>query len=136
MILGDVTMCTLLVLSGEVLEALGAQGHQLGNRGDVPVGVGDLGVAEVGRECQDPMIDVDAVLVPAQEPANGERVAQIVYARSASAALCCPTEAISEPAEGLLDSCQRERRCAIRAEEMHPERGALHGRRRVGRRSG
>jgi hypothetical protein len=48
-----------------LLESLRGDGHQLWNRGEVPIRVGDFGVAEVGREREDLAVDIDAVLVPA-----------------------------------------------------------------------
>ena len=62
---------------GEAFETLPGGGEQLGDSGAVPVGVGDLGVAEVGCESQDLAIYICAFLVPAQQPVNDKAVALI-----------------------------------------------------------
>ena len=61
----------------KAFEALRGAGEQLRDSGAVPVGVGDLGVAEIGRQGQDLVIDIGAVLVPAQQPSRDEGVAII-----------------------------------------------------------
>ena len=96
-------------MSSEPLEALGGEGHQLGDRGEVPVRVGGPGVAEVGRECQDLAIEISAVLVPTQEPADGECVTSVQNARPARAPVGSLTEAISHTSEGHLDGVGLER---------------------------
>src|ERR1700741_3985924 len=63
------------------LELLRAERHQLGHASEIPVGVGDHRMAYVGRECEHGLVDVDALLVPGQDPAHDERMAQIVNAR-------------------------------------------------------
>ena len=57
---------------GEAFETLPGGGEQLGDTGAVPVGVGDLDVAEVGCESQDLAIYICAFLVPVQQPAYDE----------------------------------------------------------------
>src|SRR3989304_5261231 len=104
-------------MPSEPLEALGGDAHQLRNGGEIPVSVRHLGVAEIGRERQNLAIDIGAVLVPAQEPAHGEAVAQVVDARSACASPSGPTQSLPEPAEGLFHSCERESGCALSPEE-------------------
>ena len=87
-----------------MLEALSGNGHQLRYCGEIPVGVGDLGVAEVGRERKDLPVYLGAFLIPPQESANGERVAQIVDPRPPCAAMRGPAQTIAQPAEGLFNS--------------------------------
>jgi len=62
---------------GESLETLRGVAEQLRNGGAVPVGIGDLGVAEIGRESEDLAIDVGAVLTPAEQPSCDESMAII-----------------------------------------------------------
>ena len=62
---------------GEAFETLRGAGEQLGNGCAVPVGVGDLGVSDVGRQGQHLAIDIGAVLIPAQQPSRYEGMSQI-----------------------------------------------------------
>ena len=59
----------------------GGVGHELGGRGQIPVGVGRVGVPEVGRQHRHPRRDVEAVAIPAQQRVDRERVPQVVDAR-------------------------------------------------------
>ena len=63
------------------------------------------------------MLDIGAVLVPAQQPSRDEGVSQVVNARSARAPVSGPAQTLLEPAEGLVPG--------------RPHRTAQH---RVGRR--
>ncbi len=60
------------------LEADGCEGKQLGGRRQVPVGVGRVDVAEVGRQRREAGLDVDAVPVPADQGRYGEAVPEVV----------------------------------------------------------
>ena len=55
-------------------EALTSQGQELGDRGDVPVRVGDPGVDNIGGQDIDDAIDALRLLVTAHEGAADERV--------------------------------------------------------------
>src|ERR1019366_5293213 len=76
---------------GEALEALADQAHQLRHAGEVPIGVGDLGVAEVGRQRQHALADVLPLLVPEHQPPDGEGMPKIMDARRAVTASIDPT---------------------------------------------
>src|ERR1700689_4118770 len=69
-------------IASEPLEPSSRNRHQLWDPRDVPVRVGDLCVPEVGRERSDALLDIDAVAVPAEETAAGERVTEIVDPRT------------------------------------------------------
>ena len=88
---------------GELLEALRGDGHELGDRGEVPVRVGDLGMAKIGGQREDLAVDVNALLVPTQEPTHGERVTKTMDVWPPCAAACGPAQATAHSAEGPLD---------------------------------
>ena len=53
-----------------------------GTAGEIPVGVGHHRVADVGRQRQHRLIDVDALRVPEHDATNDEGVPQVVDARA------------------------------------------------------
>jgi hypothetical protein len=55
-------------------EALTSQGHEVWDCGDVPVRVGDPGVADVGGQEIDDVIDTLMLLITAHQGAAEERV--------------------------------------------------------------
>ena len=63
------------------LEAARRGRHQVGHRGEIPVGARHVHVAEVGGQGGDVLIDVHPRLVPPQQHTDGEGVAQIMDAR-------------------------------------------------------
>src|SRR5205823_6474818 len=96
---------------------MGSESHELGNGGEIPVGVRDLGMAEVGRENGDLAVDVDPLLGPAQEAANRERVAEVVDARQPCASLSSPSEPATYLQERPLDGHVRKGGGVLRAQE-------------------
>ena len=66
---------------GEPLEPGGGQVEQLGDAGEIPVGVADLGMAQVGRQGQDGVVEVRPLGVPAEEPPAGEGVPEVMDPR-------------------------------------------------------
>ena len=103
---------------GESLETLRGAAEQLRNGGAVPVGVGDLGVAEIGRESEDLAIDVGAVLTPAQQPSRDESVAKVVNAWLARASVPSPAQTLPDPGKRLLYGMALESRRTLGAEEV------------------
>ena len=79
---------------------------------------GDLDVAEVGCKSQDFAIHIRAFLVPAQQPAHDEGVAQVVDARLGRTPLRGPVETPPELAECGLHRGAREPRRLLGAEEV------------------
>jgi hypothetical protein len=53
-------------------EPSGSDGHQLWCGGDIPIGVGDMSVADVRGEREDVALDVGIVLVPMLKPLGNE----------------------------------------------------------------
>src|SRR5262249_56138249 len=51
---------------GELLEPGGGQVEQLGDGGQIPVGVADLGMTQIGRQGQDGMVEVCPFGIPAE----------------------------------------------------------------------
>ena len=82
-------------LRGEALESLCGQGHELGDGREVPVGVGDLGVAQIGGQVRHAVVDVGALVVPALHAPHDECVPQILKSRKTRPSLGGPTEAPS-----------------------------------------
>ena len=52
-------------------------------------------MTEIGRQCQDLVINIDALLVLAHESMDHKAVAEIVDARTACPAFGSPTQALS-----------------------------------------
>src|ERR1700730_251357 len=62
----------------EALEPVADQGHQFGHGAQIPVGVGDLRVSEVGGQREHGLIEVDALAVPEQHALDDEAVPKLV----------------------------------------------------------
>ena len=74
-----------------MLETLADEGHQLGCCRQVPVGTAGLEVSEVGGQQRQSSFDVQPDLIPVEQGANGEGVAQVVIVpTSAQPRLCRP----------------------------------------------
>ena len=85
-----------------VLETLGGQAEQLGRGRQVPVGVGRMDVAQVGRELREPGLDVEAVSIPADQGSHGETVSEVMWpgpARRPNAPRCRPRRTSSLKAQ-------------------------------------
>lgn len=63
-----------------VVETLCDDGEQFGCAGQIPVGVGHIGVAEVGGQQRQVGLHIDAVAIPTLEGHNSEAVPQVVWA--------------------------------------------------------
>src|SRR5260221_146549 len=74
----------MVSLLPEALEPCRSDRHELRNAGEVPVRVRDLRVTEVGRERSDALIDVGAGSVPPEKASTGERVPEVVDARTST----------------------------------------------------
>ena len=71
--------------------------------------VGDLDVAEVGRQRQHPLTHVNALIMPEHQPEHGKGVAKVVDARRAMAATIDPTELPPKFVEDAVDFAVRDR---------------------------
>lgn len=101
---GDLA-CLRIIISreiGELIEPAGSDRHQLGNAGEVPVRVEDLGVAQVSRQRQHLLVNLGIVGVPAHQPPHGEGVAQVVQARGIVSAAIDPTETVAQTIEDAV----------------------------------
>src|SRR5215831_15189233 len=89
-------------LAGPVLgggEALLAQLHQLGHGAQVPIGVGQVPVSQIGGQGPELGADRFPAPIPGQERADGKSVAQIVQAGDWSVG---PTQAATELGESRV----------------------------------
>ena len=66
---------------GELLEPGRGQGEQLGDCGEIPVGVLDLCVTEVGRQGEDGMVEIHLFGIPAQESPAGKGMPEVMDSR-------------------------------------------------------
>src|SRR5690606_589227 len=76
----------------EVLETLAHHLQEFGRAREVPVRVGDLGVAHVGRQRKHVLVHILALLMPAQQATHRKAVAQIVDAGRTVAAASDPAQ--------------------------------------------
>src|SRR5215831_5738855 len=76
-------------------EAIAGRDHQVGNTGEVPIGIGDLSMADIGGQRDDRIVDIRTFVLPALHSPANEGVAQIVNANlvigSTSNNICVPT---------------------------------------------
>ena len=88
---------------GEKLKAFARDRHEFRDTGQIPIGVGDLDVADVGRKRRHGVVDIGAMLVPELNAATDEGVAEVVDAHLAMAAPGGPTEVGAKLPEDLID---------------------------------
>lgn len=88
---------------GEELEPFARDRHQFRDAGKIPIGIGDLGVADVSRERRHGVIDIGAMFVPELDTTTNESVAQVVKAHRAMAAPRGPTKVGAKLLENLTD---------------------------------
>src|SRR5271169_4658840 len=87
----------------EQLEPLAGDRHEVRDASQIPIGVGDLCMTDVGRERRHGVVDISAMLMPELNAATDESVAQVVDAHLAMAASCSPTEVGKKLPENPLD---------------------------------
>ena len=94
--------------SGEDLEALARNRRQPGDAGQIPIGIGHLGMANIGRKRGHGVVDIGAVIVPELDTPTDEGVAQIMDSRLAIGTACSPAEFATELLEDAVDGPLRE----------------------------
>ena len=87
----------------EQLESLSGDRHEIRDAGQIPIGIRESCVTDVGRERRHGVVEISAVLMPKLNTATDESVAQVVDAHFAMAASCTPTEVASKLPENPLD---------------------------------
>ncbi len=92
----------------EKLETFAGDRHEFWDAGQVPIGIGDLGMADVGRERRHGVVDIGVMLVPELNAAADEGVAQVMDAHLAMAAPRDPTEVGAKLLENLIDPPLRD----------------------------
>ena len=89
-------MTRLPELRCECLEAVSSERHELGYSLQVPVGVAEIDVADVGRERQHCIVDVCTFRLPEHQPSADKSVPQIV-----------DTDELMAPARHDADVCRQ-----------------------------
>jgi hypothetical protein len=69
----------------EILEALAGDRHEIGNAGEIPIGVGYFDVTDIGRKRGHGVVDIGATFMPEQDAPADEGVTEIVDAISGCA---------------------------------------------------
>ncbi|WP_156585690.1 hypothetical protein [Ensifer sp. Root31] len=87
----------------EKLETPARDRHEFWDGGQIPIGIGDFGVADVGRERCHPIVDIGAMFVPKLNAAANKGVAQVMDAHFTMAAPRGPTEFGTKLLENLID---------------------------------
>ena len=85
------------------LAALGGQDQQLGDRREIPVGIGRVAVAEQGGQHRQPGLHVHAVPVPGQQRVHRQRVAEAVQAGPACLRAGLQAGLADQPGEDVVD---------------------------------
>ena len=73
---GDGVLATtsLLGLRCKLFEVPSRYGHQFGNTGQIPIGVGHLGMSDIGRQRHHRVINRDALQMPLQDTPTDKRM--------------------------------------------------------------
>jgi hypothetical protein len=108
----------LIAPFGETFKALRRDSHQFGNASDIPVCVGDLGMADVRRQGEYCPINVNAFVVPVDQTMTDKGVTQILKARRGVVAARFPTELLTQSGKGVFD-CATAEPSAARGEKEH-----------------
>jgi hypothetical protein len=90
------------------LETPARDRHEFWDGGQIPVGIGDFGVADVGRERCHPIVDIGAKFVPKLNAAANKGVAQVMDAHFTMAAPRGATEFGTKLLENLIDPPLRD----------------------------
>ena len=89
------------------LKPLGGQGQEFRCCGQVPIGGGRVGMADVGGQGQHLPVDGDLLRLPEQDGTHDEGVSQVMNARCAIGAAIDPAELLAQPLEELIHLAQR-----------------------------
>ena len=81
-----------LPLRHERLELACSERHEFGHGAEVPIGVGDHRVPDVGRQRQHRLIDINALCVPLHDAMYDEGVSQIVDTRCVVSSSVAPAQ--------------------------------------------
>jgi len=59
-----------------------SQGEEFRRRGEIPIGIADVCMTEIGGQLRQALLDVGAAAVPMEQGPDGEAVAQIMDPRA------------------------------------------------------
>lgn len=90
---------------------------KLGDGGQVPVGIGDLDVAQEGAQGEDLLVHVRTLLAPAQKGTHRHRVSHVVQPGSSTLAVLRPTELATQLREGVNHTAIAHGRATVVDEE-------------------
>ena len=98
-------IASLLRFGGVSLKPIAGCRHQIWNAGQVPVGVRDPGMSDIGRERDHRMVDICAVSLPELDPFANKRMLPGRYGPSDRASVLGhpPPVPRSERASGQID---------------------------------
>src|SRR5271165_3682329 len=93
---------------GEELEALARDCHEFRDAGQIPIGIGHLGMADIGRKRGHGVVDISPAIMPELHPPADEGMAQVMDAWLVIGASRGPTELFPELLEDVMDGPFRE----------------------------
>src|SRR5277367_4172066 len=96
------TMVILPAVGGKAFEALADDGHEVRDARQIPIGVGHFGMADIGGERGDGVVDVGALILPKLHAPANEGVPQIVNANQRMGATGAPPEVAAQPFEDAM----------------------------------
>src|ERR1700722_11213184 len=92
----------------EEFEALAHDRHEVRDARQIPIGVGHLGMADIGRERSHRVVDIGPMLMPKLDAAADESVAQVMYAGLRVGAARRPAKFVSQLLEHRMDGPRRQ----------------------------
>ena len=91
--------------------------HQLRGGGNIPICVSNVGMANVGRQCEHALINVDAFSVPTDKTTSYESMTKIMDTGMGMSAAGAPTQFLAKDAERILQLLHGNRMAAVEDEE-------------------
>ena len=107
------------------LEAGRGQGHEIGDGREVPVGVADLRMAEVGRQGRQLHVDIASFLMPGEQFPARKGVAEIVNPGSTPPAAGDPGQSSAKLREDPEHGPVRQRQATLRQKEGVPRESGM-----------
>lgn len=90
-------------ISRKAFKALAYYGHEIGDARQIPVGVRHFGVANIGGQCGDGVVDIGTLILPKLHASTNEGMSQIVNANMWVRTASCPTEVCAQSLKYTMD---------------------------------